>query len=161
VVAVANEITDFIGKVIAFAKNEQNTRAAITSVMAVHKPRIFEKGLDRNGSQIGVYSTTPISISKKNQARQTGHTYFKGGYDEYKRDIGKNPGFVNLRNTDQMMQDYGIVGSGQSLGFGFQNKNNADKSQWLQDKYDRDIFDLSDGELEVLVTVLETKIASI
>lgn len=154
---MANELTDFINKVIAIANSDQTTRTAITSVMAVHKPRIFEKGLDRNGAKIGVYGTKPISISKSRQARQTGQTYFKGGYSEYKQAIGKNPGFVNLRNTDQMMEDYGIVGAGTTLGFGFQNQLNADKVKWMEDKYNRDIFNLSDAESKVLVTVLESK----
>ena len=129
-------------------------RIALSSVLAIHKPRIFEKGLDGTDAKIGTYSTKPISISKKNQARQTGKTYFKGGYAEYKKDIGKNPGFVNLRNTDQMRMDYGLIINGTSYGFGFQNKLNYDKSQWLQEKYDKDIFDNDSKELDVLANVL-------
>lgn len=129
-------------------------RIALSSVLAIHKPRIFEKGLDGNDAKIGTYSTKPISISKKNQARNTGKTYFKGGYAEYKKDVGKNPGYVNLRNTDQMMQDYGLIISGQSYGMGFQNKLNYDKSQWMQTKYGKDIFDHDDREIQVLTDVL-------
>ena len=129
-------------------------RIALSSVLAIHKPRIFEKGLDGTDAKIGTYSTKPISIAKKNQARQTGKTYFKGGYAEYKTAIGKNPGFVNLRNTDQMRMDYGLIINGTSYGFGFQNELNYDKSQWLQDKYDKDIFDNDSKELDVLANVL-------
>jgi len=151
---VANEIVGTITKLNSEIRSERIMRIALSSVLAIHKPRIFEKGLDGTDAKIGTYSTKPISISKKNQARQTGKTYFKGGYAEYKKDIGKNPGFVNLRNTDQMRMDYGLIINGTSYGFGFQNKLNYDKSQWIQEKYDKDIFDNDSKELDVLANVL-------
>ncbi len=129
-------------------------RIALSSVLAIHKPRIFEKGLDGTDSKIGTYSTKPISISKKNQARNTGKTYFRGGYAEYKKEIGKNPGFVNLRNTDQMRMDYGLIINGTSFGFGFQNELNYKKSQWIEEKYDKSIFDNDSKELDILADVL-------
>ena len=151
---MANEYLQLIDKVNSAIRSERVMRIALSSVLAIHKPRIFEKGLDGTDAKIGTYSTKPISISKKNQARQTGKTYFKGGYAEYKKDIGKNPGFVNLRNTDQMRMDYGLIINGTSYGFGFQNKLNYDKSQWIQEKYDKDIFDNDSKELDVLANVL-------
>lgn len=129
-------------------------RIALSSVLAIHKPRIFEKGLDGTDAKIGTYSTKPISISKKNQARNTGKTYFRGGYAEYKKEIGKNPGFVNLRNTDQMRMDYGLIINGTSFGFGFQNELNYKKSQWIEEKYDKSIFDNDSKELDILADVL-------
>lgn len=155
---MANELIGLIDRVNRAIRDERNLRTALSSTMAVHKPRIFERGQDANGGKIGTYGTNPISISRKSQARQTGKTYFKGGYAEYKKDVGKNPGYVILRNTDQMYQDYGIVQSGGSFGFGFQNKTNADKSGWMTDKYEKEIFQLSDGELDVLGNVLVAQI---
>ena len=157
---MAKELLDLISRVNKVVKSPKTIRTALTTVMAVHKPRIFQKGEDANGSKIGEYSTDPISISKKNQARNTGKTYFKGGYAEYKRAVGKNPGFVNLRNTDQMMMDYGILASGGNFGFGFQNSENYEKSQWLQDKYDADVFDLSNSELNLLSNTLQNIVES-
>lgn len=151
---MANELIQLIDKINGVIRSDRNMRTALTSTLAIHKPRIFARGLDSNGTKIGTYSTDPISISKKNQARQTGKTFFKGGYAEYKRAVGKNPGYVNLRNTDQMMMDYGLVGSGGHYGFGFQNPDNYQKSNWMQEKYDKKIFDLSSGELNVLADVL-------
>lgn len=152
--AVANEYVDLINKINGAIRSEQNLRVALTTVMAIHKPRIFNQGQDSTGSKIGTYSTTPISISKKNQARNTGKTYFKGGYAEYHGAIGKGGSNVVLRNTDQMMIDYGIVFSGGKFGFGFQNGLNANKSGWMTDKYDKEIFQLSDSEVDVLGNVL-------
>lgn len=149
-----NEFTNIIKRIEQVAKSDRSLRIALTTTLAVHKPRIFEQGKDVNGGKIGTYSTDPISISKKNQARQTGKTYFKGGYAEYKSAVGKNPGFVNFRNTDQEMMDYGIIQIGNQFGYGFNNDLNYKKSQWHQEKYEKDIFMLSDKELDILTDVL-------
>lgn len=57
-----------------------------------------------------------------------------------------------------MMMDYGIVQSGSQFGLGFQNKTNADKSIWMTDKYDKEIFDHTQQELDILATVLTDEI---
>ena len=155
---MANELIGLIDRINNAIRSEKVMRIAVSSVLAIHKPRIFEKGTDSSNTKIGVYGTNPISISKKNQAKQTGKTYFKGGYAEYKKDVGRNPGFVNLRNTDQMMIDYGIVLSGGQFGLGFQNELNYNKSIWMQDKYDKQIFDHNDQELQLLGDVLTYEI---
>lgn len=141
-------------KLLEATRSDRILRTALTTVLAIHKPRIFEQGFDAKGVKIGTYSTKPISISKQNQARAIGKTYFKGGYSEYKTAVGKNPGYVNLRNTDQMAGDYGLIGSGLSWGFGFQNSENYNKSQWMQDKYQKTIFDISGYEEGILADTL-------
>lgn len=153
-VAVANELIDLVNKINATIRDERLKRVALTTVLAIQKPRIFEKGLDSTGATIGKYSTNPISISKSNQARNTGKTYFKFGYDQYKSDIGKNPGYVNLRNKDQMMMDYGLIINGLDAGLGFQNSHNADKAGWMTEKYNKPIFPLSDREIDVYANVV-------
>lgn len=151
---MANELTDLITRINNAARSDKNLRTALSTTLSVHKPRIFEQGFDSRGQKIGTYSSKPASISKKNQARNTGKTYFKGGYAEYKRDVGKNPGFVILRNTDQMMMDYGLQGNGLNYGFGFQNSENYRKSQWMENKYQKPIFEISKNEETVLANVL-------
>lgn len=151
---MANELTVLIGKIERIVRSDQNIRTALTTVMAIHKPRIFQNGFDSKGQKIGTYSTTPASIAKKNQARNTGKTYFPGGYSEYKRAVGRNPGFVILRNTDQMFNDYGLQGSNKSYGFGFSNSFNYDKSQWMENHFQKDIFSLSGYETNVFADVL-------
>jgi len=127
---VANEFTAVLDKINTVVRADKTMRTALTTVLAIHKPRIFEQGFSAKGVKLGTYSKKPISIARSQQARNTGKTYFPGGYSEYKSAIGKNQGFVNLRNTDQMMGDYGLIGSGQNFGFGFQNSENYKKSQW-------------------------------
>lgn len=151
---MANEFTDLINKINNIARSDRNIKISLTTTLAIHKPRIFSQGFDAKGQKIGTYSTKPISIAKSQQARNTGKTYFKGGYAEYKRAIGKNTGFVNLRNTDQMMMDYGLVGSNGKYGFGFQNDKNSEKSGCMERKYGKDIFDISNYEENVLADVV-------
>lgn len=150
---MANEFTSLINKINNAVRSDKNLRAMFSSVLAIHKQRIFSGGFDGKGVKIGIYSTKPTSIAKSQQARNTGRTFFKGGYAEYKRAIGKNPGFVNLRNTDQMQMDYGLVGSNGSYGFGFQNSKNYEKMQFLQNKYQKDIADISKFELDTLADI--------
>lgn len=155
---MANELKNLVDKINNAIRGERVKRVALTTALAIHKPRIFQKGQDSTGSTIGQYGTNPISISKKNQARNTGKTYFKGGYAEYKSAVGKNPGYVILRNTDQMMMDYGLVSNGADFGIGFQNQVNADKAGWLSEKYNKNVFALSDHELEILASVIVNQI---
>jgi hypothetical protein len=154
---VAKELEDLIQRVNRAVKSDQAMRASLSTVLAIHKPRIFQSGQDAGKSKIGTYSTKKISISKKNQARNTGQTTFPGGYAQYKAMIGKG-GDVNFRNTDQMQMDYGISANNGQFGFGFQNTENYNKSQWLQDKYGKDVFDLSDNELAVLGDTLQAEV---
>lgn len=151
---MANEFTGILEKVSRTATADKTMRTALTTVLAVHKKRIFEEGFNANGVKIGTYSTKPTSIAKSEQARNTGKTYFAGGYSEYKKAVGKNPGYVILRNTDQMMSDYNMVGSGDNWGFGFQNTVNYRKSQNLELKYQAPIFELSRNEESILADAL-------
>lgn len=157
---MANELTAHIKKLTAIIRSDKTMRTALTTVLAVHKKRIFSDGKDESGQQIGTYSTNPISISKKNQARNTGRTHFKGGYSEYKSAIGKNPGYKNYRATDQMMMDYGLVVRGDNYGFGFQNEFNYNKAQWNQERDKKDVFVPSDQELDLLARTLKIQIES-
>lgn len=147
---MANEIKNLVNRINNAIRDEKFKRVALTTTLAIHKQRIYVNGQDAKGSQIGVYSKNPISISKKNQARNTGKTYFQGGYSQYHAAIGKGGDKVVLRNTDQEMMDYGIVQNGQDFCFGFQNSFNAQKAGWHVDKYNKEIHALSDKEIEIL-----------
>lgn len=130
---MADELLNIVSKVNSAIRSDRGRRIALSTVLSVHKPRIFERGQAANGSQIGTYS-------KK--------------YGEFKKSIGRNPGYVNLRLTDQMLSDYNLLINGESYAFGFQNDFNGQKSGWLSDKYNKDIFHLSETEIDLLMNVL-------
>lgn len=136
--------------------------AAVNSVLVIQKKRIFQQGKASDESKIGTYSTTPISISKKQQAKNTGKTYFKGGYREYKSILGKGSNFVNLRNTDQTMMDLGTtVVSKNQYGIGFNNDFNADKAEWAEENYNKPIFATTTKEDDVFLRVFEFEVNKI
>lgn len=151
---MANELLNIVNQVNSALRSDQIKRATLSTVLAIHKPRIFEKGEAEDGSKIGTYGTKPISIAASKQARNTGKTFFKGGYSEYKSDIGKNPGYVNLDNTSQMKADYQLIQNGQDYGFGFQNDANAEKMGWMTDKYGKRIAAINQREMNVLADTL-------
>ena len=128
-----DEILSMVNRVNKAILSEKSKRVALSTVLAVHKPRIFEQGLNENGARIGTYS-------KK--------------YGDRKRKIGRNPGYVNLELTGQMKADYGIVINGDQYAFGFQNSFNADKMGWMQGLYNAGIAHLSSDEMDLLMTVL-------
>lgn len=148
-----------IRQVNSMISNKNAGIAAVNSVLAAQKKRIFQDGKASNESKIGTYSTTPISISKKSQAKQTGKTYFKGGYRQYKSILGKGSSFVNLRNTDQMQMDLStqVVGNNE-FSIGFNNEFNADKAEWNEEKYKKKIFDTTIKEDNLFVRVFEFEI---
>lgn len=130
--------------------------SAVNSVLAQQRKRIFSEGQDSKESKIGTYSTKPTSISRKSQVRQTGQTYFPGGYRQYKSLTGRQSSFVTLVDTGQMMLDLGttVIGFGE-YGIGFSNTFNADKAEWMEDKYKKDIFSTTDREDDTFVKVVE------
>jgi hypothetical protein len=156
---VANEWDIVIRKVNDAIRSDRAVRVGINTVLAVQKQRIFVEGKDSAEGQIGQYSTKPISISRKNQVRDTGKTRFEGGYAEYKAAIGRNPGFVNLQHTSQMFQDYSfhVLGS-DTYGLGFHNNLNFNKSKWMEEKYGKGIFMQSKHESEVLTRIIESEL---
>lgn len=157
----ANGYDILISDINKMMQNDRVGLAAVNTVMASQKKRIFQDGKASNESSIGQYSTNPISISRKNQAKNTGKTYFKGGYREYKSLLGKGTN-VNLRNTDQMMIDLGssIVGRGE-YGIGFNNELNGKKAGWNEEHFGKDIFITSDREDEQFVNVFQYEINKI
>lgn len=152
---------ELINEVNKMLQTDKIYLAAVNTVLAAQKKRIFQDGNSTTG-KIGTYSTTPISISKKNQAKNTGKTYFKGGYREYKSLVGKGSSFVNLRNTDQMMIDLGsMVVAPKEYGIGFQNDFNGDKSGWMEKKYSKEIFATTEEEDNLFVNVVDFELNKI
>jgi hypothetical protein len=152
---VANEWGNILNELNRLRRNDRALRVAFTTVLAVQKQRIFNRGQTADAGKIGTYSKKPISVSRKNQPRQTGKTYFPGGYAQFKSAIGKNPGFVNLRLTDQMMLDYTLqILGNDTYGFGFNNDFNYDKSQWAEERFDKNIFDESTAEGNLMEKIL-------
>lgn len=134
---VVDELINMVRRVNGAILSDRIKRIALSTTLAVQKPRIFDSGQNEKGGQIGKYS-------KK--------------YGEIKSKLGKNPGYVNFRLTDQMMNDYGLIIEGGTYAFGFHNSVNGEKSGFLMDRYG-EVFHLSDKELEIFSTVLSDELS--
>lgn len=130
---MADELLNIVIKVNSAIRSDKGRKLALTTVLSQHKPRIFSSGLAADGSQIGKYSPATIKIKKLK---------------------GRNSAFVNLRDTDQMMGDYGLTISGDQYTYGFQNSFNALKMAYVTDHFNKEIAHLSEPELDTLMTVL-------
>lgn len=100
--------------------------------------RIFTRGLNQNGRNIGKYSTKPIRISSKNSPRSFGSKtkYFAGGYKAFKVSIGRGER-VNLRLFGNLQNDYvsSLTYRNNEWQEGVKRQENVDKIQVLQNKY--------------------------
>ncbi len=101
------------------------------------KTRIFD-GFDSSNSQIGRYSAPYIKR-------------------RVKRGLGGNPKVI-LEFTGQMKNDFLLLEENNGYGSGFSNDANGDKSFWVEDTYDKRIFDLSDNERELLEDLYEQQV---
>lgn len=133
-----DEILNLTTKISDAVKSDKVRRTALTTVLSQHKLRIFVNGIATDGSKIGTYS-------KK--------------YGELKSKKGRNPGFVNLVLTGQMQSDYGLIVQGDQYAFGFQNSFNADKMQWNQERFDKEIAHLSEFEIDLLLNILTDELS--
>ncbi len=113
---------------------ERWQRTAALTVFAVHKPRIFEQGLAGDGSGIG--------------------EYVDGPYKEKRRKRGREVDFVNLEMFGSMKKDYQPTRSG-VVAFGFSNTREAEKADFNEIRYKKEIFVLTDAEAELYTTTLD------
>lgn len=90
----------------------ESARTAAVSTLPDMRARIFDDGLDRNGTSIGNYSTKPTYISKSQMRNTSGgretrggkSKFFSGGYAQYKQSLGQGP--YDLRNFGILMRDF-------------------------------------------------------
>jgi hypothetical protein len=109
-------------------------RKAASTVFAIHKPRIFQKGLDPDGAPIGVYR--PNSKDKRGDKR--------GGQT------------VILTFAGSMKKDYQPTKDG-SVGYGFSNQDEVDKANFCEERYG-EIFALSEAEAKLYMDTLTDEI---
>lgn len=116
----------FIKQLNELIKTDKVDRAVFSSVTASISDRIFGKGEDSKGNQIGQYSAGYLKRRVKNNW---------GGSRK-----------VILQFSGQMKNDFGLIKGDFGYGAGFKNKKNGDKSRWVEETYDKDIFTASKQE---------------
>lgn len=135
-----SEFVKYIQAINEVIQDDKFYRTALSSVLPGHKARIFTEGKAADGSKIGTYKDGPYAKMKKKK--------------------GRNPGFVNLRNTDDMMVDYKLitVTPAKHYGFGFSNTNNGNKVDWNEERFKKKIFEPDKKDDTILQTVLDAQL---
>lgn len=116
----ANKLKGLIKKLDILAKTDKIERRVFQTMLGVTSERIFSKGLDANNSEIGKYSKGYIKTRAKNN-------------------LGTSSKVI-LQFKGTMVNDFSLIVDGNTYGLGFKNTLNADKSRWVEDTYDKEIF---------------------
>jgi len=115
-------------------------RFAMSNVLSLSRDRIFTKGLNSKGEQIGEYAD--VSIRKKKD---------KGRFTSRK---------VNLRDTETLVNSYIVTRKGKQWQIGFtsgsregdegQSVSNTEVIKKLEEQYGDDLFGATDEELALI-----------
>lgn len=114
-----SEMIRFIKQINELINSDKVERSVFSSVHAKITDRIFNEGKSESG-QIGTYSTEYIKRRVKNNWGSSRK--------------------VILQFTGQMKNDFSLIKDGNDWGSGFKNRKNGDKSRWVEETYDKDIF---------------------
>lgn len=109
-----------VKKMNRIAKTNEVEVFVATSMLAVTADRIFTQGKDASNSPIGTYSPEYMKQRKRMNYPPSNK--------------------VILQATRQMANDWSVISAGKSLGLGFKNSANADKSEHVESTYKKDIF---------------------
>lgn len=118
-------------------KSNKVERSVFSSVHARITDRIFNDGRAEN-SQIGTYSNEYIKRRVKNNWGSSRK--------------------VILQFTGQMKNDFSLIKDGNDWGSGFKNDKNGDKSRWVEDTYDKDIFTANREEQKLAEKLYATEL---
>jgi hypothetical protein len=136
----ANDLNNLIKKTKVLNLRDKVIRRVLQTVHVMTDQRIFRDGIDANGKLIGTYSAS----YQKTRRRKN--------YPISKK--------VILQATSQMVNDYKfLVLADGNYGSGFSNTKNFDKSFWVEDTYDKSIFELTDSEDKKMEVLLEREMS--
>ena len=125
----------------ALAKTDRLERSIATTMQATTAKRIFEDGKDANNQDIGTYSESYVKQR------------VKSGYPNSKK--------VILQATRQMANDWSVIATNEGYGLGFKNNANADKSEWVESTYEKEIFKHTDQELKLIDRIIQRELNKI
>ena len=115
------------GRVLSAAQADSLLREIAVSMLAVTQKRIHMDGKKADGSAIGSYSDSYLKLRERNN-------------------LGTDRNVI-LFFTGQMQNDYKVVPlSDTEYALGYDNKLNADKADWAEERFGK-IFALTDDEL--------------
>jgi hypothetical protein len=130
-----NNLQRKLAKAQCLAKAEQRTYVVLHQKLV---ERIFQRGLDAGNARIGLYSDGYL---KRRQ---------KMNYPASRK--------VILQATTQMLDDFKVIPDATGWGHGFSNDENANKSRYVEETYNKSIFELTGEEEKFLFDKLNKEI---
>lgn len=134
-------LKSILKKMRILEKTKRLETAIATTMLAVTADRIFTQGKDASGNDIGTYSPGYIKQRRKNNYPSSSK--------------------VILQATRQMANDWSVIGTDNGVGLGFKNAENANKSEYVEDTYNKDIFKHTKDELTLLDKVKDKEVKKI
>ena len=131
-------LDNLIKKMNVLAKTDRLERSIASTMQAITADRIFTQGKDASNQQIGEYSEAYLKQRVKK------------GYPRSKK--------VILQAERDMVNDWSVIVSGKSLGLGFKRSGNADKSEWVEQTYKKDIFKHTKQELDIIDRIIQREL---
>lgn len=139
--------------------------AVMGELMAIHKKRIFDDGLNTEGQSLGEYSTNPGYYSKETFVRKSafkpqgkpnkdgkvrkGKTMFLAqGYSEFRDIQGRKTNHKNLKLTGSLEAGINVVKNENSALYGTTSPNESAKFEGLEELYG--VFGLTLDEQQFL-----------
>jgi hypothetical protein len=160
-----------VDKLKALQNADQMLRNVAFAVLPELKKRVHVQGKDSSGSQIGTYSKSYMVLrtgayqnakrvskgSNKGKLKDAGTFTDRTGEDK----VGKpRPKYNRTSDTKvvasltrQMENDLSVMPAGQGYGIGYNNPFNYQKSQWVEETYKKDIWELTKEEKELAIHV--------
>lgn len=136
---ISSNISEVLGSLVArideAIKPENFTRVVATGIISTVHNRIHIQGKAADGSPIGSYENNYLRLRER----------------KYNRLEGKK---VVLSLTRQMENDFSaVVTQNGTWGLGFKNSLNADKSKWIQDHFEKNVYDLTAEEKDMALEI--------
>lgn len=152
---------------------DQMLRTVAFAVLPELKKRVHVEGKASDGSLIGTYSPGYMKLRTGNY--DNADKFKKGKKAGERKNAGVNtktgkarPQYhrtadtkVILSLTRQMENDLSVLAAGSGYGIGYNNKFNFQKSQWNEETYKKDIWELTKEERELAVKVAKDYINQI
>lgn len=126
-------VTDLLqAKLNKLANREYLLRPVAADVIDLMTRRIHVQGLASDGSQIAEYSDGYLKFRQK----------------KYHRDSDPK---VIISLTRQLENDWSVIATQRGYAIGFLNSLNFNKSQWVQETYNKRIFDMTSREYDFAI----------
>lgn len=104
------------------------SREIANAVVTDMSIRIFEDGKAADGGQIGVYSSSYLKLRQSKKYHRSGDSK------------------VIVSLTRKLVNNFGVVEAGEYYGIGVTNQADADKMDYVEQRFDKKIADLTDDE---------------